>query len=63
MLTDINECSTQPGLCLNGRCVNTPGSFECVCNEGFVLAPSGRYCTGRSAVIAQKILYVKNSKI
>ncbi|KAK1150454.1 latent-transforming growth factor beta-binding protein 2 [Acipenser oxyrinchus oxyrinchus] len=31
---DINECkdiSEQNSLCKNGRCVNTEGSYKCVC--------------------------------
>ena len=43
--TDINECD-QAGLCLNGRCVNTEGSFKCICNRGFEISSDGRYCTG-----------------
>ncbi|XP_035208292.1 fibrillin-3-like isoform X2 [Stegodyphus dumicola] len=32
---DINEC-LQPNVCPNGtRCVNTYGSFECPCKEGY----------------------------
>ncbi|KAM9728535.1 latent-transforming growth factor beta-binding protein 3 isoform 2-T2 [Menidia menidia] len=33
---DINECSMQ-GVCLNGDCLNTLGSFKCSCKSGFVL--------------------------
>ena len=43
--TDINECD-QAGLCLNGRCINTEGSFKCICNRGFEISSDGRYCTG-----------------
>ncbi|XP_073729872.1 fibrillin-2 [Misgurnus anguillicaudatus] len=32
---DENECLTQPGVCENGRCVNTVGSYTCECNTGF----------------------------
>uniref|UniRef100_A0A5F8H1B1 Fibrillin 3 n=1 Tax=Monodelphis domestica TaxID=13616 RepID=A0A5F8H1B1_MONDO len=42
--SDENECRTQPGLCSNGRCVNTVGSYHCDCNEGFQASPTGTEC-------------------
>ncbi|XP_069006644.1 fibrillin-2b isoform X2 [Embiotoca jacksoni] len=41
---DINECEVFPGVCTNGRCVNTQGSFSCECAEGLTLDSSGRTC-------------------
>lgn len=43
---DEDECHTQPSLCANGRCVNTVGSFQCDCDEGFQLSPAGTECQG-----------------
>lgn len=54
-LTDINECvegcQCDPAFG-NGHscvveCVNTPGSFECICNEGYTLATDQRTCVGK----------------
>ncbi|CAL8399556.1 unnamed protein product [Boreogadus saida] len=33
---DINECTMQ-GVCQNGQCMNTLGSFRCSCKHGLVL--------------------------
>nr|XP_015220808.1 PREDICTED: fibrillin-3 [Lepisosteus oculatus] len=41
---DVNECEVFPGVCTNGRCVNTPGSFRCECTEGLTLDGTGRTC-------------------
>ncbi|KAL7847601.1 hypothetical protein AOLI_G00223190 [Acnodon oligacanthus] len=41
---DVNECEVFPGVCLNGRCVNTRGSFKCQCPEGLTLDSTGRLC-------------------
>lgn len=46
-MTDINECTMFPGLCVNGRCRNTVGSFECECYPGFAKDSFGTNCTGR----------------
>ncbi len=43
---DINECEVFPGVCTNGRCVNTQGSFRCECPEGLTLDGAGRTCVG-----------------
>uniref|UniRef100_A0AAZ3Q2V8 Fibrillin 2b n=1 Tax=Oncorhynchus tshawytscha TaxID=74940 RepID=A0AAZ3Q2V8_ONCTS len=42
--TDIDECIVNGVMCRNGRCVNTGGSFQCICNAGFELTPDGKNC-------------------
>lgn len=34
-------------MCRNGRCVNTDGSFQCICNAGFEITPDGKNCAGK----------------
>ncbi|XP_078480085.1 fibrillin-2-like [Lampetra fluviatilis] len=41
---DIDECVYNGQVCKNGRCVNTEGSFQCICNAGFELTADGRNC-------------------
>nr|XP_018912347.1 PREDICTED: fibrillin-2-like [Bemisia tabaci]XP_018912348.1 PREDICTED: fibrillin-2-like [Bemisia tabaci] len=41
---DINECQTMPELCRNGRCINTLGSYRCICNKGFRPDHGGTHC-------------------
>lgn len=47
---DINECEVFPGVCTNGRCVNTQGSFRCECAAGLTLDSSGRTCVGKTTL-------------
>ena len=42
---DVNECA-DPVNCINGLCVNTPGSYLCNCPQDFELNPSGVGCVG-----------------
>lgn len=48
---DENECRTKPGICPNGRCINTVGSYRCDCNEGFEVSPSGTECIGNYHIL------------
>ena len=41
ILEDINECQELRGMCQNGRCLNTFGSYMCSCDRGFELDPKG----------------------
>lgn len=48
--SDVDECAVQRGLCRNGQCVNSIGSFLCECNDGYELTPDGRLCAGKHAL-------------
>ncbi|XP_053710018.1 latent-transforming growth factor beta-binding protein 4-like isoform X3 [Synchiropus splendidus] len=50
---DVNEC-VKPGLCENGLCVNTRGSYSCVCRPGFILDASHGLCISRSVISEEK---------
>uniref|UniRef100_H2ZJC9 Fibrillin 2b n=1 Tax=Ciona savignyi TaxID=51511 RepID=H2ZJC9_CIOSA len=39
----LNECEKN-NPCINGRCVNQPGSFRCECTNGFTLDDTNRRC-------------------
>lgn len=44
---DIDECSENGRICLNGQCVNEPGSYKCICSPGYQLSPDGAFCLGK----------------
>ena len=43
---DINECGSANGGC-DQICINTPGSYECKCKDGYVLADDMKTCDGK----------------
>lgn len=44
---DLNECMAKPGICKNGRCENTVGSYRCKCDQGFIANPTQTECIGK----------------
>lgn len=41
---EINECELMPNMCSHGQCMNTPGSFECMCNRGYIYDINSHQC-------------------
>uniref|UniRef100_A0A8C1X190 Protein S n=1 Tax=Cyprinus carpio TaxID=7962 RepID=A0A8C1X190_CYPCA len=41
---DVDECVETPDVCGSARCSNLDGSFECLCEEGFVYDNITRSC-------------------
>lgn len=45
--SDVNECA-DPTICINGMCVNIPGSYHCNCPADFELNPTRVGCVGET---------------
>ena len=43
---DIDECLTTAAQQCTGGCLNSEGSFECTCPDGYVLTEDRATCTG-----------------
>lgn len=41
--SEVDECGSDRAGCAH-RCVNTLGSYKCVCNPGFELGVDGKQC-------------------
>ncbi|XP_060042831.1 latent-transforming growth factor beta-binding protein 1 isoform X4 [Erinaceus europaeus] len=50
---DINECQLQ-GVCPNGECLNTMGSYRCTCKLGFGPDPTFSSCIPDTPVISEE---------
>ena len=46
MFSDIDEC-TRDGHDCNQLCINTVGSYECMCRDGYFLHQDGKTCLGK----------------
>lgn len=57
---DVDECATGNGGCQMG-CTNTIGSYECTCDDGFVLSFDGHTCAGNKLKVIVFVLLLLNS--
>ena len=45
---EIDECKMMPGMCQNGLCMNTIGSFHCDCYTGYVYDEASHQCIDKN---------------
>ena len=55
--TDVDECSRFLHDCQQ-ICVNTLGSYNCSCNDGFILQNDTQSCVGKKTVFSLCILHL-----
>lgn len=59
-LIDLDECQLQ-GVCPNGMCVNTMGSFRCMCAPGYVPDPTFTSCIRKTDSLIFTIFFFLRS--
>lgn len=46
---EIDECALMPQMCSHGVCINTAGSFHCICDPGYIYDEFAHQCIGTYA--------------
>uniref|UniRef100_A0A4W4F2N7 Latent transforming growth factor beta binding protein 2 n=1 Tax=Electrophorus electricus TaxID=8005 RepID=A0A4W4F2N7_ELEEL len=59
---DINEC-LMPGICKNAECLNTKGSYRCMCKPGYMLDPARSHCVSDKAVSVEKSMCYRSVSV
>ena len=49
LFTDVNECLEGEYCFPKGECVNTEGSYRCVCSQGYTTSSDGSSCLGEAS--------------
>ena len=57
-VSDVDECS-KDNVCLRGECLNTDGSFLCLCEAGFKYSDEAADCEGKR--LCCLLIYVRNN--
>ena len=55
--SDIDECFSVSDNNCDQECINTFGSFECGCGEGYILDTDGTTCLGKCGEMCPLDLY------
>lgn len=45
-IADRNECLEIPNVCSHGECIDTQGSYRCLCHNGFKATADLTMCMG-----------------
>lgn len=48
IFSDRNECIENPGICNPGQCIDTLGSYRCICPNGFKVTRDHSMCVGKT---------------
>lgn len=51
-LLDVNECLEGDFCFPRGECLNTEGSYTCLCAQGFTAAPDRASCEGKGPAVS-----------
>ena len=57
---NIDECSIMRGVCGNGTCVDTEGSFKCKCNKGFETRPPMTQVSSTITIVCLRGVLIKS---
>lgn len=61
LLADIDECADLEA-CGEARCKNLPGSYSCLCDEGFAYSSQEKACRGTHATRSPSLSLTPKSR-
>lgn len=59
--SDIDECVESPEICDGGQCTNTPGTYQCLCFDGFMSSDDMKTCLGNER--ASHFILIRSSSL